>query len=215
MEGVFLLKKFPRFHTWLPVGANVHRWFWLEYRWFWSRWEASVPAPNVGLRRSTPRKCTLVGNYGHSDWTKSPEKQRVITDGLEWEKKDRGDHQMVLLQGTLWTQKSSMRWSLLHSKESTLFSLFFHTGAKILNSSKNSHCKISFIWQNSHFQSLFFRRIHILNISFFTKFTFFKHQILSTLWIKSWFLPQCECGSVPMQLSTCISFEIHDFTWNV
>ena len=49
-------------------------------------------------------------------------KQRIITDGLEWEK-DR-DHQMVLLQGTLWTQKSSMRWSLLHSKESTL-SLFF------------------------------------------------------------------------------------------
>ena len=110
------------FSTWLPVGANVHRWFWLEYRWFWSRWEASVRAPNVGLRRSTPRKCTLVGNYGHSGWTKSPEKQRVITDGLEWEK-DR-DHQMVLLQGTLWTQKSSMRWSLLHSKESTVFCSF-------------------------------------------------------------------------------------------
>ena len=38
-----------------------------------------------------------------------------------------------------------------------------HTGAKILNLSKNSH-----------FQNLIFHKIHIFNISFFTKFTFSK-----------------------------------------
>ena len=75
----FLIEKV--FYTWLPVGANVHRWFWLEYRWFWNHWEASARVPD-GLQFSVPKKCTLVGNYEHWDWTKSPEKQRVITDGL-------------------------------------------------------------------------------------------------------------------------------------
>ena len=43
----------------------------------------------------------------------------------------------------------------------------FFTGAQILNFSKNSH-----------FQSLIFTKIHIFKASFFTNFTFFKHQIL-------------------------------------
>ena len=91
------------FSTWLPVGANVHRWFWLEYRWFWNHWEASARVPD-GLQFSVPKKCTLVGNYEHWDWTKSPEKQRVITDGLGLPSQVL-DHKMVLLQGTLWDTK--------------------------------------------------------------------------------------------------------------
>ena len=49
-----------------------------------------------------------------------------------------------------------------------------HTGAKILNLSKNSH-----------FENLTFHKIHILKISFFTKFTFFKYQNLRNFWIKN------------------------------
>ena len=55
-----------------------------------------------------------------------------------------------------------------------------HTGAKILNLSKNPH-----------FQNLIFHKIHNFKVSFFTKITFFKHQILCNFWIKSSFLPQC------------------------
>ena len=39
--------------------------------------------------------------------------------------------------------------------------------------------------QNSHFQNLTFHNIYIFKVSFFTKFTFFKHQILGNFWIKS------------------------------
>ena len=70
-----------------------------------------------------------------------------------------------------------------------------HTGAKILNVSKNYHfgnlilnkihilkvpflTKITFskshFWQNSHFQNLIFDKIHIFKISFLTKFTLSK-----------------------------------------
>ena len=55
-----------------------------------------------------------------------------------------------------------------------------HTGAKILNLSKNSH-----------FENPTFHKIHNFKVSFFAKFTIFKHQILGNFWIKSWFLPQC------------------------
>ena len=42
------------------------------------------------------------------------------------------------------------------------------------------------------FLKSYLHKIHIFKILFFTKFTFFKHQILGNFWIKSWFLPQCE-----------------------
>ena len=51
-----------------------------------------------------------------------------------------------------------------------------HIGAKIRNLSKN--CK------NSHCQSLIYHKIHNFKVAFFTKFTFFKHQILGNFWIK-------------------------------
>ena len=37
-----------------------------------------------------------------------------------------------------------------------------------------------------------FDKIHIFKVSLFTKFTFFKHQILGNFWIKSCFFSQCE-----------------------
>ena len=40
-------------------------------------------------------------------------------------------------------------------------------------------------------KNLNFDKSHIFKVSFFTKFTFFKHQILGNYWGKSWFLPQC------------------------
>ena len=67
-----------------------------------------------------------------------------------------------------------------------------HTGAKIRNLSKNLNIlKISFL-KNSHFKNyiFFLYKIHNFKVSFFTKFTFFEHQILRK-WIKSCFLSQC------------------------
>ena len=39
--------------------------------------------------------------------------------------------------------------------------------------------------KNSQFQNLIFLKVHISKISFFTKFTLFKHQIPKHIWIKS------------------------------
>ena len=48
-----------------------------------------------------------------------------------------------------------------------------HTGAKILNLSKNSHFKISFFDKIRIFRGSFFTKLfNILKFSFFTKFTF-------------------------------------------
>ena len=65
--------------------------------------------------------------------------------------------------------------------------LIRHTGAKILNLSKKSHFKISFLTkftfsesnfsQNSHFGNLIFYKIHIFKVWFFTKFTFLEPHI--------------------------------------
>ena len=60
-----------------------------------------------------------------------------------------------------------------------------------------SHCS-----QNSQFQSPIFHKIHIFKVSFFTKFTFFKHQILGNFWIKSWSLPQCVVHRIYIILGT-------------
>ena len=78
--------------------------------------------------------------------------------------------------------------------------IVWHTEAKILNLSKNSHFKISFFdkihllkisfltkftfwkshfWQNSHFANLIFNNIHNLDISFLTKFTFWNSHFLT------------------------------------
>ena len=44
---------------------------------------------------------------------------------------------------------------------------------------------------HTYLDILTFDKIHISKVSFFTKFTFFKHQILGNFWMKSWLLPQC------------------------
>ena len=79
--------------------------------------------------------------------------------------------------------------------EGTHLTYFFwpHTRAKIHNLSKKS--------QNSLFENLIIHKIHIFKVSFFTKFTFFNHQILGNFCIKSWFLTQCAVVGNSLQKS--------------
>ena len=55
--------------------------------------------------------------------------------------------------------------------------------------SKFTISKSHFFCQNSHFQILKFYTIHICKVSFFTKFTFYKHKILGNFLIKVDFVP--------------------------
>ena len=52
----------------------------------------------------------------------------------------------------------------------------FQAGAKIHIFQKSTYWKSQFL-QNSPFWNLIFHKIHLSKISFFTKFTFLKHQI--------------------------------------
>ena len=76
--------------------------------------------------------------------------------------------------------------------------MFIEEGMKILDTPH---------WgKNSQFQNHSFHKIHIFNVSFFTQFTFFKHQILGNLWIKSGFLSQC---AIPMYVKTDVGKLFH------
>ena len=49
-----------------------------------------------------------------------------------------------------------------------------------------NHCfQIHIFQKNSHVQNLIFHKIHNFKVTLFTKFTFFKRQILGNFWIKS------------------------------
>ena len=85
-------------------------------------------------------------------------------------------------------QKSSI-YAKIHILKISFFTKFTFSKSHFFH--KIHILKISIFSQNSHFRSLIFHKVHIFKVSLSTKFTFFKHQILGTCWIKSWFLPHC------------------------
>ena len=89
---------------------------------------------------------------------------------LQLQKLNRATYNLLLDVSPMVDQESNV---LQHFLTSELVSL----GTKFTFS--KSH-----FWQNSHFQNLIFHKIHISEVSFLTKFTFFRHQILVNFWGK-------------------------------
>ena len=91
---------------------------------------------------------------------------------------------LTLGQKNLYFIPKIMIWKSHTLQTSHFGNLIFFIFFKIHNLDISFFSKFTF-W------NLIFDKIHILKISFLTKFAFFKHQILGNFWIKSWFLPQC------------------------
>ena len=94
-------------------------------------------------------------------------------------------------QSSVWRMDSLERkWGMSQLGISSLHCTSI--GAQFIYLGMHTGAKIHVLSKISHIENPNFYKIHLSEISFFTKFTFLKYQSQGNCWIKSGFLPQCD-----------------------